>query len=177
MDRIALGNFVGSTAGMILAACGWIFLLREVSCSVTFVFGSSTKVFTNNLLFFLCRHAAFTIYCGELLNRFNFGQNFDHKRVRQFGVAFLNGDFLSIRVGPIEQADHCGGPPRIVRAGSRYNQVKLVIEKEFAPGAFVNDAGSLSQPGASMALQAAVILSAVALTNLPAGLRMLACEI
>src|SRR5215470_10821141 len=69
-----------------------------------------------------------------------------------------------------------------VRRGSRvlgrtYSQVKLEIGYESAPGAFVSEAASLSHAGASTATQAALMLSAVALTNLPAGFSTLPCVI
>src|ERR1041385_5992800 len=63
-----------------------------------------------------------------------------------------------------------------VRRGSRvlgrtYNQVKLEIGYESAPGAFVSEAPNLSRLGASTATQEALMLSAVALTNLPVEFR------
>ena len=58
--------------------------------------------------------------------------------------------------------------------GLTYKNVKLEMGKASAPGGFVNEAASLSHPGASTAVHAAVMLAAVACTNFPAAFCTLA---
>lgn len=116
VSAFAWGAAVSVPAGIraTLTAAGRLLSTCEIACPLSCVSCSSTVVFTS-VSSHCCQTFRFSKSSSRLLHGVDLGQDLDHELLRQSGVALLNGNLLSLGVGPVEKPHHRHRSTRVTR--------------------------------------------------------------